>query len=485
MSEKIDYKKLSLKCGLELHNQLNTQHKLFCGCSTEMKERVPLFTIKRKQHPVASELGQIDIAAQFEYLRDRTFLYQVFKNETCLVEMDDEPPHNLNPEALHIALQIALLFNCQVIPTEMHVMRKTVIDGSNTTGFQRTAIVGMNGHLKYKGKNIEITQVCLEEDAASIVEEKDGNVTYRLNRLSVPLVEVSTGILIGYTPEEIQEIAYLIGIMCRSTSKTKSGIGSIRQDINVSIRKGARVEVKGVQELGLIAKIIENEVKRQLSLPKVVEETRVAKLDGTTDFARPLPGANRMYPETDISPITITKEYFESIRKALPEPWIKKMERFETKLKLSNQLAREILESEYLNEFEDILKKNNVEPSIVASTFTSTLKDLRRREKIDIERIPQKNYHEVFDSLEKKKIVKEAIPEILKYLAEHPQENASNAIKELNLSPLTAAEAREIAKEIVTPNMNFDKAVGIVMSKVRGRIDAQEVMEIVKKMVHK
>ncbi len=483
MTEKINYKSLGLKCGLEIHQQLNTNTKLFCSCSTDMKERNSLLTIKRKQHPVASELGEIDVAAQFEYLRDRNFHYQVFPNETCLVELDDEPPHNLNPDALHIALQIAMLFNCQV-PEEIHVMRKTVIDGSNTGGFQRTAIVGLNGYLKYKGKKIEITQISLEEDAAAIVEEKNGDVTYRLNRLGVPLVEIDTGLLIGYTPEEVQEIAYSIGIMCRSTSKTKSGIGSIRQDINVSIRRGARVEVKGVQELGLISKIIENEVKRQLSLKKVEEETRIAKLDGTTEFARPLPGANRMYPETDLEPIAITKEYFESIKKSLPEPWISKLERFKTKLKLSDLLAREILESEHLNLFEKIISSKKVEPSIVASTFVSTIKDLERREKVEMNRVQENKIVEIFDYLQDKKFVKEAIPEIIKYLAAYPQSGVADAIKELDLKPLTATDVKEIAKEILSQsNMTFDKAVGIVMSKVRGKIDAQEVMKIVRSMM--
>lgn len=483
MAEKIDYKKVCLRAGLEIHQQLNTQNKLFCNCSTLLKEKVPLFSIKRKLHPVASELGEIDTAAQFEYLRDRIFTYEVFSSETCLVELDDEPPHKLNSEALHIALQIALLFNCE-IPEEVQVMRKIVIDGSNTSGFQRTAIVGMNGYMRYKGKRIEITQVSLEEDAAAIEKSDDGNVTYRLNRLGIPLVEIDTGILVDYTPQEIQEIAYLIGIMCRSTSKTKSGIGSIRQDINISIRKGARVEVKGVQELGLISKIIENEVVRQMSLGKVLEETRVAKLDGTTDFARPLPGAGRMYPETDIQPILIAREYLDSLRKNLPEPWSNKLERFKTKLNLSSQLAEEILGSEHLEMFEDIIKSKKVEPTVVANTFTSTIKDLKRREKVEIERIPKKGIVEIFDYLEREKIVKEAIPEILKYLATYPQENVGTAVKELDLRPVSVGELREMVKEIISqPGMNSDKAVGILMSKVRGKIDAQEVIRIVKSVM--
>ncbi|MEK6909493.1 MAG: Glu-tRNA(Gln) amidotransferase subunit GatE [Candidatus Aenigmatarchaeota archaeon] len=482
MTQKLDYKKLRLKGGLEIHQQLDTSRKLFCSCSTGMKEKTPIFTIQRKLHPVQSELGLTDAAAQFEYLRDRVFHYQAFNNETCLVELDEEPIHPLNSEALQIALQIALLLNCE-IPNEIHIMRKNLIDGSAISGFQRTAIVGLNGHISYKGHRILITQVTLEEDAAAIVAEENGRVTYRLNRLGVPLVEIDTGILEGYSPQELQEIAYHIGIMARSTGKTKHGIGSIRQDVNISIRNGPRTEVKGVQELGLLSKIVEFEVQRQTK-EKPKEETRAANLDGTTRFLRPLPGANRMYPETDITPVIITKEYVENLKENLPEPWTNKLERFKTKLKLSDGLAREILGSEYLNLFEKIVSTKKAEPSIVASTFTSVIKDLERREKIEINRISENRFVEIFDYLQDKKIVKEAIPEIIRYLAAYPQNGVDDGLKELDLKPLTTAEVKEIAKEIVSqPNITFEKAYGIVMSKVRGKIDAQEVMKIVKSMM--
>lgn len=439
-------------------------------------------TISRRQHPVASEMGLIDTAAQFEYLRDRTFHYQVFNNENCLVEVDCEPPHNLNPEALEIALQIALLLNCEIL-NEIHVMRKTVIDGSNTSGFQRTVIVGLNGHISYKGKRILITQVTLEEDAAAIVDEENGKVVYRLNRLGVPLVEIDTGILEGYSPQEIQEIAYLIGIIARSTTKTKHGIGSIRQDVNVSIRNGPRVEVKGMQELGMLAKVVELEAQRQTK-EKIKEETRAANPDGTTRFLRPLPGASRMYPETDIPPVVLSKEYIDEIKKSLPEPWTNKIERFKSKLKLPDVLAKEILGSEYLDLFERIVAKTKVDPTIVANTFVSVVKDLVRREKVEINRIQEHRFFELFESLGEKKFVKEAMPEIIKYLAAYPQNGVADALNELDLKPMTSEEVREIAKGILTqPNMPFEKAYGIVMSKVRGKIDAQEVMKIVKSMV--
>ncbi len=481
MDKKINYDNLRLKAGLELHQQLDTEHKLFCNCFTSMKEKLPARTIIRALHPVASELGIVDVAAQFEYLRNRVFHYQVFNNETCLVDIDCEPPHNLNSEALHIALQIALLLNCE-IPNEIHVMRKIVLDGSTPMSFQRTAIVGMNGHISFKGKRIHITQVTLEEDAGAIAGEENGKVTYRLNRLGVPLVEIDTGILEGYSPQELQEIAYQMGILARSTNKTKHGIGSIRQDVNVSIRNGPRTEVKGVQELGLLSKIIEFEVQRQMK-EKSQEATRAANLDGTTRFLRPLPGAHRMYPETDIPPVIISSGYLDDVKKNLPEPWTNKLERFKTKLRLPDGLAREILGSEYLNIFEKIIAVKKVEPTLVASTFTSTIKDLVRREKVEIDRISEHRLIEVFDYVADKKITKEAIPEIVRYLAAYPQNSVGDALKELDLKPMTADDVKNIASEILSQsNMPFDRAYGIVMGKVRGKIDAQQVLKIMKNM---
>jgi Glu-tRNA(Gln) amidotransferase subunit E-like FAD-binding protein len=360
-------------------------------------------------------------------------------------------------------------------------MRKTVIDGSNTSGFQRTAVVGLNGYLKYKGKKISITHVSLEEDAAAIVKEEGEKVTYRLNRLGIPLVEIGTGLLEGYTPQEIQDIAFNIGMICRSTEKVKRGIGTIRQDINVSIRGGKRVEIKGVQDLGLLAKVIELEVKRQLSLPKVEEETRAVNEDGTTRYTRPLPGSARMYPETDVEPIVLEREFIDKLKKELPEPWTKKLARFQSKYRLSEDLAKQIIRSEHLELFEKIAEKTKATPSIIANTFISTIKDLEKREKVEVNRVREEHYLDLFENIAKGKIVKEAIPEIIKFLAEKPGETVASAIKELNLEPISLEELKKIIEEIVKPGLTYEKAVGLVMSKVRGRIEAKVVMEQVKK----
>lgn len=478
----MDYKQVGLKAGLEIHFQLDLKKKLFCNCSAAMSQKNPLFVVERKLRPVPSELGKVDVAAQFEFLRDRTFLYQVFKDETCGVELDEEPPHPVNQEALLVALQVALLFNCSV-PNEIHVMRKTVIDGSNTTGFQRTMIVGRNGYLNYKGVKIPITYVSLEEDAAAKVSEENGKVLYRLNRLGIPLVEVDTGIIEGLSPKEIEEVAWRIGLIVHSTRKVKKAIGAIRQDVNVSVARGARVEIKGIQSLGLISRTVEVEVERQLDLirkgKKVEPETRSAKQDGTTEFMRPLPGENRMYPETDIPPIR-TEELLKVVKKTLPESIEKKLERFRKRYRLSEELISGLLKSEYFFTFEDFMKKLKLEPRVVANVLANLLKDLRRR---GLE-VGGEKVFEVLKALEEKRIAKESVADILEYLAKNYQSNVEDAIKKLNLSLLPEEEIEKIVKNVVESGVkDFDSVMKAVMSKVRGRIEVQTVVKIVKRLI--
>ena len=185
--EKIDYEKIGLKVGLELHQQLNTKHKLFCNCPTELVERKPEYIFVRKLRPTRSELGEVDIAALFEWKRGRRYVYESYEDHVCLVEGDEEPPHNLNPEALEIALTVALMLHSKPVD-EVHVMRKIVIDGSNTTGFQRTAVVALGGYIDDEEGRIRIQTICVEEDAARKIGEKGKDVIYRLDRLGIPLI---------------------------------------------------------------------------------------------------------------------------------------------------------------------------------------------------------------------------------------------------------------------------------------------------------
>ena len=255
---------------MEIHVQLDTGRKLFCHCRPELKNTEPDFRIVRRLRPAMSELSAIDPAALWEFRKMKTIMYEGYNDVTCLVELDEEPPHEPDEESLLLALAISKAFNAKIFD-EIYVMRKVVIDGSNVSGFQRTMVVAHDGLAVFPNYKVPIWTISLEEDAARKVEEKGDLVVYRLDRLGIPLIEVSTGPM-EYPPASIAEVAWLIGRTIMNTRRTKRGLGSIRQDLNISIAKGAKTEVKGVPELSLIPKVIELEVLRQVNLLKIRDE---------------------------------------------------------------------------------------------------------------------------------------------------------------------------------------------------------------------
>jgi glutamyl-tRNA(Gln) amidotransferase subunit E len=265
-----DYDELGLVAGLEIHQQLDTASKLFCGCPTALREpdeATRAFT--RYLHPTKSELGEIDEAALEESRVDREFEYLAY-DTTCLVEEDDEPPARVDSEALSTTMEIATLLDMTVADL-VQVMRKIVVDGSNTTGFQRTMLVATDGQIETAAGPVGIEDLMLEEESAQRVEETDSGVRYSLDRLGIPLVEIGTSPDIR-SPAQAREAAEQIGMLLRSTGKVKRGLGTIRQDVNVSVAEGARVEIKGVQSLDDIEDIVRNEVRRQVGLLDIADE---------------------------------------------------------------------------------------------------------------------------------------------------------------------------------------------------------------------
>jgi glutamyl-tRNA(Gln) amidotransferase subunit E len=268
---KIDWKKIGLRVGLEIHQQLKTKRKLFCECPLE-SEVGDKIEFERRLRPTRSELGEVDIAAFFEWKKGRKYHYISPNEASCLVEADEEPPHAINKEAVVISLAMALALGS--IPVdEIHVMRKIGIDGSNTSGFQRTDLVAMGGSVTVDGKEFGIQTICVEEDAAKKEGEEKNITYYNLERLGIPLIEISTAPDIT-EPEEAEKVALTIGQMLRMTGKVRRGIGTIRQDLNVSIKNGEKIEIKGVQDLSLLPKVVEYEAIRQLNLLKIREELK-------------------------------------------------------------------------------------------------------------------------------------------------------------------------------------------------------------------
>jgi glutamyl-tRNA(Gln) amidotransferase subunit E len=626
----IDYTGLGLKVGLEIHQQLSTREKLFCSCKPELFKEQPEITFLRRLRPTQSELGQVDPAAFFEFRKGVQILYEANRAVSCLVEMDEEPPHQLNREAIETALTVALMTNAKPVH-ETHVMRKTVIDGSNTTGFQRTCIIALDGSIEVDGKNIPIQLIALEEDAARKIGEEDGGriIRYRIDRLGIPLIEVTTAPVL-YSPKEVEKTALTIGRILRATARVKRGLGTIRQDLNVSLSEGALVEIKGVQELELVSKVIEYEVQRQLSLlgirdeltkrglkekdlrnefldittvfgktkckvikkaleenkkvlavrlPRfadllktelmpgirlgtemadhahfwgrvsgifhtdelpgygitaeeasqlrelakadeqdavvfvadnvenaadalkavtqraqealkgVSEETRGANPDGTTRYTRPRPGAARMYPETDVPPIEVSDEYLESLGLSLPELTEQKMTRLTKEYKLNQKLAMQVLDSEYSQLFETIVKRTKVSPTVVAAALTETFKGLRR-EGIEIENVSDQQILELFRLIDEGQAAKEAIQDIVSWLAKNKDASVMNALKKLALKMLTEEELEAIIDNVMRENKSlieknekaaFGILMGLVMQKVRGKANPQLVNRILKK----
>ncbi|MFC3476522.1 Glu-tRNA(Gln) amidotransferase subunit GatE [Halobacterium litoreum] len=265
-----DYDELGLVAGLEIHQQLDTATKLFCSCPTELREpEESARSFTRYLHPTRSELGEIDEAALEESKVEREFEYLAY-DSTCLVEEDDEPPHRLDEEALATTLEIAQLLDMDPVD-RAHVMRKVVIDGSNTSGFQRSSLIAQDGEIETSEGAVGIEDVMLEEESAQRVEEREEGVLYSLDRLGIPLVEIGTKPDIS-SPEQAREAAERIGMLLRSTGKVKRGLGTIRQDVNVSIAEGARVEMKGVQSLDDIDDLVRGEVRRQVELLDIADE---------------------------------------------------------------------------------------------------------------------------------------------------------------------------------------------------------------------
>jgi glutamyl-tRNA(Gln) amidotransferase subunit E len=619
MSEELDYKKIGLKCGIEIHRRLDT-HKLFCNCKSLMEDK-EIDEFVRYLRASKSELGEIDPAALHEFRKGKMFIYRTYMDSTCLVEMDEEPPHEVNREAMEIALEIALLLNTKIVD-EVHFMRKIVIDGSNTTGFQRTAIIGTDGFIDTAFGRITIPTVCIEEESAQIIERKENVSVYGINRLCIPLIEISTAPVLD-SPEKVKEAALKLGNLLKSTGKVMRGIGSIRQDINISIKGGARVEIKGAQDVNLIPKLVEMEVKRQLALIRiknelnekrvslhvsdvfdlsevfkntrcrflkdkkvlgikidsfagffkrklndfrtlgkeisnyvsaktklkgiihtdedlekygidgdeiksmmkkmnagtndlivlvagkeqeveemktalevvkervlllangVPEETRRALENGDTEYMRPLPGAARMYPETDIPPIEITHQWVEKVREKLPETLEEKMERFIKVLGLNRELASQVINSEYLYLFEQLAQKyKKVEAKFIASMLVNTIPELKSRENVDISSIKDEWIKQLVEFVESDKIAKDSIYEILKQCI-NDGESPSTIVEKMNLWKADEEEIRNVVKKFIKEERNVGKLIGMVMKDLRHRADGSEVAKIIKEELSK
>lgn len=626
-------KDAGVRVGLEIHQQLATGKKLFCRCPSTEEPDGYATEFRRTLRVPKSELGELDPAALFEGAKSRIMLYCADPGSSCLVEQDEEPPHELDCDAKKTALLIASSLNSAIFG-EIFPMRKTVIDGSNTAGFQRTMLVAQGGHYEAGGMRIGIQSVCLEEDAAKILGEEGGMKKYGLERLGVPLVEIATEPFEA-DPREIRDIALALGRILRSTGRVKRGLGSIRQDVNVSIRDGGGVviEVKGVQQLDQLEKVVEYEAKRQSGLLRISEklrernwhhdeqkdrfdltaamggcgsaiiqkaldgghricgiafgdmggmfgfspydgvrlgrdvaelaktfgiggvfhsdelpnygvgdadvqkvrrlmgiadgkgdafvmfaapqemvgaiagqivrrinlvkssgipaDTRMATQSGETKFLRPRPGSARMYPETDIPPITVSARDLEAARDGIPKPWDEVIRDMQNKYGLNAQLTGQVLDSEYAELFEDVCGTTGVSPNFVASTLCSTVTNLERRG-LDRTGLTGQVILRIFGMLSDQKISKESVEMILEgIMAGRP---ADVVIKESSAGALSDVELDGILDRIVGENRHLVEKqgerssgplMGIAMKTLRGKTSGEKISSMLREKILK
>ncbi len=625
----VPIEQIGLKVGLEIHQQLATNKKLFCNCTpTESDEFTSKFM--RKLRATKSELGEYDPAALFESTKSQTIVYFTNSISSCLVEKDEEPPHSVEINAKKIALLIASSLNSKIF-NEIYAMRKIVIDGSNTSGFQRTMLVSQGGNLDVDGKKVGVQSICLEEDAAKLLNDKNSTREYSLDRLGIPLVEIALE-PVAAGPAEMKKVALTLGRLLRATKMVTRGLGSIRQDVNVSIMDGGVVEVKGVQQLDQLEKVVEYEATRQhglrliseklkerklekiskdsdvfditqefreckskiiqkalkenaiikairiknfagmfsfspyegirlgkeigqlvrffgiggvfhsdelpnygiedsdikkvnkiadigendsfllIAAPKskidfaidsiinrieyatkgVPAETRLATQTGETVYLRPRPGASRMYPETDIPPIIVSKNELEIAKKGIPKSWNESISELQNRYKLNLQLTEQIFDSDYLELFEKICDDKNNSPTFVASTLTSTITNLQRQG-FNPQLLKNSEILETFQSLSEGKISKESIEIIFESIMAGKTKSVEEAIQKLSLGNIDENELNKILDEIIQKNSELIKKqgqrsigpiMGIAMKELRGKADGETINRLLNKKIN-
>ena len=277
----LDYAAVGFMCGLEVHQQLLTERKLFCQCPAGRYTKTHDGTVLRHMRPTLSELGVYDGTALMEFKTRKHIVYLLNRENTCTYEMDDTPPFPVNQAAVDVAIEQCLMLGCDIVD-EVHIARKQYLDGSIPTGFQRTAIVGVNGRLPFRGRTLSVTQVSVEEDSCREVSDRGHLIVWRTDRLGMPLIETVTGPDLR-APDEVEEAILLVGRVCRSTRHVRVGMGASRQDVNVSVRGGRRVEIKGVPRAGWAPRLVHGEAWRQVNLLRLRDELHARGFRGERD----------------------------------------------------------------------------------------------------------------------------------------------------------------------------------------------------------
>ena len=565
------YDKLGFMSGLEVHQQLLTETKLFCHCPAGIFHNNNNFDAEviRHMRPTLSELGEYDGTALMEFKTRKQIIYRINNENACTYEIDDTPPFSINMEALEKALEISILSKLNIVG-EVHITRKQYLDGSIPAGFQRTAILGVEGEFDLPHKKIRLIQLSIEEDSCREISDVGHVRIYKTDRLGMPLIETVT-----YpdfvNPDEVKEGCDYIRFLNRSTGKVRTGMGAARQDVNVSCKGGSRVEIKGVAHTKWIPELTHNEVFRQwallqikdilvdrikqpnswkvstanvaslltdhgkfekviaVNLPQfegilsyftqpnqmfadeistrlkviaclekpnmihseeltpqindttfeevkkklyakpgdaqiiiwgaeedmataietiqercimamegVPEETRKSFADGSTIFERVLPGADRMYPDTDSAPIPLSDDFINSLKDNLPNDIIDYYKQLK-KWNIPESVYTYIFSKNLFPVIEKIIQNIEIPPSYIGAFFGHKLKFAETHfgngNEFDYNRI-----YELFSFLQKNKIQFELAEKMLKVMFEHPKMDFDSILISINFSRYTKDE---------------------------------------------
>ena len=591
VAKQSDYDRIGFMSGLEVHQQLDTEHKLFCKCPVGKLQKPNDYDaeILRHMRPTMSELGEYDGTALMEFRTRKNITYRLKMESACTYEVDDTPPFPINKKALEIAIQISLLSKLNIVG-EVHITRKQYLDGSIPAGFQRTAIIGVNGEFELPHKKIRLIQLSIEEDACREVSDIGHERIYRTDRLGTPLIETVTEPDF-VNPDEVREGCDYIRFLNRSTGLVRTGMGAGREDVNVSCKGGTRVEIKGVAHTKWIPELTHNEAYRQWALLRirdllkekvkdqqnwkiehfemserdfegnenfvgifdndhkvvlvklphfyqilshftqptkvfadeiserlrviaclnqpnmthsedldpilseeevnrflkkikakkddafvlfdapnedvvtaletieerckmafegVPEETRKSFSDGSTIFERVLPGADRMYPDTDSAPIPLSEEYIDRLQTQLPEDIIERYRQMK-KWGIAEHTFSYILSKNQFPLIKEIINSHDINPPYVGKFFGQILKYQEGQKKLEGS-FNYKILSKLFSFLKKEKIQFELAERMLPVLLEHPMIQFESILTEINFKRI---ESEEIYEKLVFLNKKF------------------------------
>ena len=624
-----DYDKIGFMSGLEVHQQILTKKKLFCHCPAGVFNKDDDYDAELIRHmrPTLSELGEYDGTALMEFRTRKEITYRINNKNSCTYEIDDTPPFPIDREALENALEISLLCKFNIVG-EVHITRKQYLDGSIPAGFQRTAILGVEGEIPLKSKTVKLIQLSIEEDSCREISDIGHKRIYKTDRLGMPLIETVTYPEM-VNPDEVKEACDYIRFLNRSTGKVRTGQGAGRQDVNVSCKGGTRVEIKGVSHTKWIPELthveayrqwallaIKNELKKRISNPEkwvmkyeyldfdmfdityepikvakdnghkliainlpefkgimshftqptkvfadeisdrlkviaclekpniihtedfepiiteldleiiapmlsagdndaqiiiwgheddmrtalevveercrmafegVPEETRKSFFNGSTIFERVLPGADRMYPDTDSAPIPLSNEYIDKLSKKMPVEIVDRFAQL-SKWKIPEDTFTFILKNNLVPLIEKIVKDLKINARFIGTFLGHKLKYVEGHYQAGAE-FDYNIIYELFKFIKKEKLNINIAEEILPMIYQHPRMQLTSVLDDIKFKKRTKEELiapieflLEKFKEI-GKNKSKDAKVNWVMGELRkqalGNINLKELRKSV------